>query len=409
MNFSSIEEIIEELRRGKCVVIVDDKDRENEGDLVCAAEFATPENINLMARFGRGLICLTLPKKQIQKLELPQMVQENTAQHRTAFTVSIDAIEGVSTGISAGDRSRTILTAIKDDVRPAELARPGHIFPLEAEEGGVLVRVGHTEASVDLCRLGKLKPAGVICEIMGDDGEMMRGKDFANFCDTHDLKIATIADIVEYRLRKDNLISRVATSLLPTEFGDFTIHVYSNLVDDYQHLALVKGDRIKPSDLGGQDLAEPILMRVHSECCTGDIFSSRRCDCQAQLHQSLRQIDEAGEGLLLYIRQEGRGIGLEAKINSYALQDEGQDTVEANISLGFKPDERNYGIGAQIIRDLGIHKMRLMSNNPTKRQGLQGYGLEVLETVPIEIPAHQENADYLRTKKDKMGHEFKNL
>jgi len=409
MNLSPIEEILEDLQRGKCVVIVDGADRENEGDLICAAEFATPENINFMAKYGRGLICLTLLKSQIQKLDLSPMVHDNTALHQTAFTVSIDGVKDVTTGISASDRSNTILTAIKEDVLPKELARPGHIFPLQAEEGGVLVRVGHTEASVDLCRLANLKPAGVICEIMGDDGHMMRGEQFNQFCKTHDIKIAQISDIVEYRLKKDKLVQRTATAALPTDFGMFTIHVYRSQADDFQHLAIVKGDRVKPKDLGGEEIDDPILMRVHSECCTGDIFSSRRCDCQAQLHQALRKINEEGEGLLLYIRQEGRGIGLEEKIKAYNLQDQGMDTVEANICLGFKPDERNYGIGAQIIRDLGISKMKLMSNNPKKRQGLQGYGLEVVETISIEIDAHEENEEYLRTKKEKMGHLFKKL
>jgi 3,4-dihydroxy 2-butanone 4-phosphate synthase/GTP cyclohydrolase II len=403
-DFAPVPELLEELKKGRCIILVDDEDRENEGDLVCAAEFATAENINFMAKAARGLICLTLTEEQCQKLDLPLMVNRNTAQFGTAFTVSIDAIKDCTTGISAADRSRTILTAIRKDVVPDELARPGHIFPLRAQNGGVLLRPGQTEGSIDLCRLAALTPAGVICEIMNEDGSMSRLKELKIFADNHHLKIGSIADIVEYRLTHDCLIERKSSVRLPTEFGEFHLHVYQDLVNGDQHLALVKGEKIKPRDLGGDDLEEAVLMRVHSECCTGDIFASLRCDCRAQLHKAMKMIEKEGDGLLLYLRQEGRGIGLEAKLKAYQLQDEGQDTVEANESLGFKDDERNYGIGSQIVRDLGIRKMKLMSNNPKKLKGLQNYGLEVIERVAIEIPHNPVNYHYLKTKKNKLGH-----
>ncbi|MGE4159762.1 MAG: GTP cyclohydrolase II [Planctomycetota bacterium] len=404
MPLATVPELLEELRQGRCIVLVDDEDRENEGDLVCAAEFATPEAINFMAKHGRGLICLTLTPEQSDKLGLRQMVPENTALHGTAFTVSIDAIEGCTTGISAADRSRTILTAIKPDVRPAELARPGHIFPLVAREGGVLVRAGQTEGSVDLCRLAGLKPFGVICEIMDDSGEMSRMPALEAFCQSHTLKLGSIASLVEYRLARERLVTRRASVALPTEFGHFNLHMYSSILDDRQHLLIVKGDRLKPRDLGGEEVNDPVLLRVHSECCTGDIFGSLRCDCRAQLHAALRMIERQGEGVVLYLRQEGRGIGLEAKLKAYSLQDQGLDTVEANRRLGFKDDERHYGIGSQILRDIGVNKMRLMSNNPRKIHGVSGYGLELVERVPLEIEPHELTQKYLSTKKSKMGH-----
>ena len=395
---STIEEALEDFREGKMVIIVDDADRENEGDLCIAAEKVTPEAINFMAKYGRGLICLSLTEEQCEKLKLPLMVPEahSDALHGTAFTVSIDARYGVTTGISAHDRAKTILTAIADDAKPEDLVRPGHVFPLRARRGGVLVRAGHTEASVDLARLAGLKPAAVICEIMKDDGTMARLSDLMLFAKEHGLKIITIADLIKYRLKKDKLVRRVAEATLPTKYGgEFKIILYESEVDAQHHMALVKGE-IFPD--------EPILVRVHSQCLTGDVFGSLRCDCGEQLHEAMRMIEREGKGIIVYMRQEGRGIGLANKIKAYLLQEHGKDTVEANEALGFKPDLRDYGIGAQILVDLGVRKIRLMTNNPRKIVGLEGYGIEVVERVPIEIPYRPENHKYLKTKKEKLGH-----
>ncbi len=395
---STIEEALEDFKAGKMVIIVDDADRENEGDLCIAAEKVTPEAINFMAKYGRGLICLALTEEQCEKLKLPLMVPEehSDALHGTAFTVSIDARYGVTTGISAHDRAKTILTAIADDAKPEDLVRPGHVFPLRARRGGVLVRAGHTEASVDLARLAGLKPAAVICEIMKDDGTMARLPDLVLFAKEHGLKIITIADLIKYRLKKDKLVRRVAEATLPTKYGgEFKIILYESEVDAQHHVALVKGE-ISPD--------EPILVRVHSQCLTGDVFGSLRCDCGEQLHEAMRMIEREGKGIIVYMRQEGRGIGLANKIKAYFLQEHGKDTVEANEALGFKPDLRDYGVGAQILVDLGVRKIRLMTNNPRKIVGLEGYGIEVVERVPIEIPSLPENHKYLKTKKEKLGH-----
>ncbi|MFC1523501.1 bifunctional 3,4-dihydroxy-2-butanone-4-phosphate synthase/GTP cyclohydrolase II [Thermodesulfobacteriota bacterium] len=396
MAVSSIEEVIEDIRSGKMIILVDDEDRENEGDLCMAGQMITPDAINFMAKFGRGLICLTMTPDQIDKLQLPMMVQNNKSPFETAFTVSIEARTGVTTGISAADRARTIQVAVAPDVKPEDIVSPGHIFPLRARQGGVLVRTGQTEGSVDLSRLAGLRPTAVICEIMKEDGTMARMPDLELFAEEHGIKIATIADLVAYRLRKDILVHRAAETILPTRYGgEFKAIVFTNDVDDYEHLALVMGD-ITPD--------EEVMVRVHSECLTGDVFGSLRCDCGSQLHAAMRMVGEAGRGVVLYMHQEGRGIGLVNKLKAYALQDQGLDTVEANLKLGFKPDLRDYGIGAQILRDLGVGKMKLMTNNPKKIVGLEGYGLQVTSRVSMEIEAVPENMNYLKCKKDKMGH-----
>jgi 3,4-dihydroxy 2-butanone 4-phosphate synthase/GTP cyclohydrolase II len=397
MAVSNIEEVIEDIRNGKMVILVDDEDRENEGDLCMAAEAVTPEAVNFMAKYGRGLICLTLDRQLVKKLQLPMMVKDNKSPYGTGFTVSIEARTGVTTGISAADRARTIAAAVATDAKPEDLVSPGHIFPLRARRGGVLERTGQTEGSVDLARLAGMLPTGVICEIMKDDGTMARMPDLEKFAAEHELKIATIADLVAYRLRRDTLVHRAAEARLPSHFGgEFRAIVYSNDVDKHEHLALVKGD-IDPE--------KEIMVRVHSECLTGDVFGSDRCDCGAQLQAAMRMVSEAGTGVILYMRQEGRGIGLINKLKAYALQDnEGLDTVDANIELGFKPDLRDYGIGAQILRDLGVRKMCLLTNNPKKIVGLEGYDMEVTSRQSIEVGAVPENLEYLRCKKDKMGH-----
>jgi 3,4-dihydroxy 2-butanone 4-phosphate synthase/GTP cyclohydrolase II len=394
---SRVERAIEEIQAGKMVILVDDADRENEGDLCLAGELVTPEAVNFMAKYGRGLICLALTEEWIKKLRLPMMVDDfvNETKFGTAFTVSVEARKGVTTGISAFDRATTIRTALKGDVCPDDLVYPGHVFPLRARPGGVLVRTGQTEGSVDLARLAGLKPAGVICEIMNDDGEMARMPDLEVFARTHGLCIVSIADLIEYRLHGETLVRRVVESQVPTRHGVFSAIAYENDVDSYTHLALVKG---------AVDTDKPVLVRVHSECLTGDIFGSLRCDCGKQLAGAMDMIEREGRGVLLYLRQEGRGIGLVNKLKAYNLQDAGCDTVEANKQLGFKPDLRDYGIGAQILRDLGVGKMRLMTNNPKKIIGLEGYGLQVLERVSIEVSPNEENIEYLRTKRTKMGH-----
>ncbi len=398
MPIERVQRAIDDFRAGKMVILVDDEDRENEGDLAIAAEKVTPDAINFMAKHGRGLICLAMTEDRCDELRLPPMVQDNTSPFETAFTVSIEARRGVTTGISAHDRATTILTAIADETGPDDLVRPGHVFPLRARRGGVLVRTGQTEGSVDLARLAGLKPAAVICEIMNEDGTMARRPDLERFAREHDLRIVTIADIIEYRLRKERLVRRAAETRLPTRYGgEFRAIVYENDVDAYLHVALVKGD------VAGDD---PVLVRVHSECLTGDVFGSLRCDCGEQLHEAMRMIGEEGRGAILYLHQEGRGIGLVNKLRAYALQDEGRDTVEANEELGFQADLRDYGIGAQILVDLGIRKLRLMTNNPKKIVGIEGYGLEVVERVPIVVPVHPENERYLSTKRDKLGHLF---
>ncbi len=396
MKLNTIEEAIAEIRKGKVIIVVDDANRENEGDFLTAAENATPEVINFMATHGRGLICAPLTEERCDELQLELMVNRNTSSHETPFTVSVDLIgEGTSTGISASDRSKTVLALINPKTKPADLGRPGHIFPLRAKKGGVLRRTGHTEATIDLARLAGFKPAGVLVEIMNEDGTMARLPDLFTIAKKFDLKIISIEDLIAYRLKQESLIEREVDVKLPTRVGEFTLYAYKQLTTGQEHLALVKGEWKKD---------EPVLVRVHSSCLTGDIFGSCRCDCGAQLHKAMEMIEREGKGVVVYMNQEGRGIGLLNKLKAYKLQEQGLDTVEANIELGFGMDERDYGVGAQILRDLGVSKMKLMTNNPKKRAGLIGYGLEIAEVVSIEIKSNEHNKLYLTTKRDKMGH-----
>ena len=405
MSFAPIPDILEQLRQGRPIVLVDDPDRENEGDLCFAAEFASPELVNMMARDARGLICLALESEICDQLALSAQAPENGTRYGTAFTVSIEAREGVTTGISAADRAHTIQTAVAPDAKPYDLVRPGHVFPLRAREGGVLVRTGQTEGIVDLCRLAGLRPAGVICEIMNDDGTMARVPDLEAFCARHGVLMCSIADLVEYRRRRERIVERVAHARMPTRFGYFDSFTYTSKVDGRTHMALALGIE-RPAEVGGRfpPIEEPVLVRVHSQCLTGDVFGSLRCDCGEQLERALQAIQQAGRGILLYISQEGRGIGLAHKMRAYALQDQGMDTVEANVHLGFKPDQREFGTGAQILHDLGARQLRLLTNNPKKLTALQGYGLEVVEQVPLVVAPNPSNARYLQTKREKFGH-----
>jgi len=405
MKFSEIQEVLEELKKGKIIVLVDDEDRENEGDLVCAAQMVTPEVINFMAKFGRGLICLPLTAEKCDQLALHPQTTENTARFETAFTISIDAAKGISTGISAPDRAKTIQTAIVDNAKPADLVKPGHIFPLRAREGGVLVRAGQTEGAIDLARLAGLKPAAVICEIMNEDGTMARVPQLLKFCEKHNLKISSIAKLIEYRLQRESQIKRLESVNLPTDYGQFKLIAYESITSSEPHLALCKGS-IGELDNNGNPIEhnEPVLVRVHSECMTGDLFHSQRCECGYQLIESLKMIEKQGEGALIYLRQEGRGIGLTNKLRAYKLQEQGLDTVDANIKLGFMPDKRDYGIGAQICRDLGLKNIRILTNNPKKISRLEVYGIKIVEQIPLRAKPSEHNIDYLKSKKYRLGH-----
>ena len=398
--FDTITTAVEALQAGRCIIVVDDEDRENEGDLVCAAELCSEQNINFMASHGKGLICVSVTEERARQLDLPLMVRDNTALHGTRFTVSIDYVHGTASGISVSDRTATVRAMASDSAAPADFGRPGHIFPLISVNGGVLRRAGHTEAVIDLMKLAGLKPVGVLCEILKSDGSMARVPDLMLMAKEQGLPIITVQDLIAYRRRTEILVRFVAEAKLPSEHGDFIVKIFENTVDGKEHVAIVKGD---------VSTAEPVLVRVHSECLTGDIFGSFRCDCGPQLHTALDRIEQEGRGVVLYMRQEGRGIGLTNKIKAYALQEQGLDTVEANVHLGFLPDPRDYGIGAQILHELGIQKMKLMTNNPKKRVGLQSYGLEVTELVSLEVPATADNQVYLETKRDKMGHILRHL
>jgi 3,4-dihydroxy 2-butanone 4-phosphate synthase/GTP cyclohydrolase II len=395
-QLNTIEEALTDLRNGRVIIVVDDANRENEGDFILPAEVVTPEVINFMATHGRGLICVALTEERCNELDLNLMVQKNTSSHETQFTVSVDLLgSGTSTGISASDRSKTVKALIDPATRKEDLGRPGHIFPLMAKKGGVLRRTGHTEATIDLARLAGFKPAGALVEIMNEDGSMARLPDLIKIAGKFNLKIISIEDLIAYRLKKESLIEREVTVKLPTSYGDFDLNAYKQITSGQEHLALVKGS---------WKIDEPVLVRVHSSCLTGDIFGSCRCDCGPQLHASMEMIEKEGKGVIVYMNQEGRGIGLLNKLKAYKLQEQGRDTVEANLELGFESDERDYGVGAQILRDLGVSKMRLMTNNPKKRAGLIGYGLEITEVVPIEVESNQHNRTYLKTKRDKLGH-----
>ncbi|MEJ5351396.1 MAG: bifunctional 3,4-dihydroxy-2-butanone-4-phosphate synthase/GTP cyclohydrolase II [Melioribacteraceae bacterium] len=397
-NFETIKNAIKKFRNGEMIIVVDDEDRENEGDLIMAAEFVTPEAVNFITKEARGILCVAITPERAQELELQMMVKENTSIHQTPFTVSIDYIHGTTTGTSAFDRAKTIKAITDKNVKPEDFAKPGHIFPLVAKKGGVLKRAGHTEAAVDLAKLAGLYPAGVLCEILDSDGSMCRGENLQKFAHNHNLSIISIADLIEYRRRKEKLVRKIVEVNLPSKYGDFKLHLYENILDSSENaIALVKGKI---------DDGEPVLVRVHSECLTGDVFGSLRCDCGEQLATALQMIEREGRGVLLYMRQEGRGIGLVNKLIAYSIQEKGKDTVEANEALGFKADLRDYGIGAQILKDLGISKIRLLTNNPKKIVGLKGYDLEIVERVPIEIPANEKNRNYLKTKKEKLGHLF---
>lgn len=393
--FCSVEEAIAEIRAGKVIIVVDDEDRENEGDFVCAAEYITPEVVNFMITHGRGLLCVSLDKQRLEELDIPMMVNKNSALHETQFTVSVDALDGTTTGISASDRAMTIKKLIDPKATKDDFGMPGHIFPLRAYDEGVLRRAGHTEAVVDLCKLAGMRKAGVLCEILKENGEMARVPELYELAEKHELKMLTVRSLIEYRIRKESIIEKVVETKLPTEYGEFKLKLYKSGIDAKEHLALVKGT-INPE--------EPTLIRVHSECLTGDVFHSLKCDCQAQLAKSMEMINDAGSGAIVYMRQEGRGIGLTNKLKAYDLQEHGHDTVEANEALGFKADLRDYGIGAQILLDIGVKKIRLLTNNPKKIVGLKGYGLEIVERIPIEIPPNELNLKYLETKRDKLGH-----